>query len=192
MNLSRSFLSLRFFIQVTMKHIFIGLGSNLGNREENLALARERLEHQGRVKVVSCSPLVETEPWGPIPQGWYLNQLCEIESELSPRALMLWLLEVERLGGRDRTQEVRWGPRMIDLDLLAYGQEVYEDEVVQVPHPRLHLRRFVLQPWAAIAPDWRHPTLGLSVRQMLAQVEDEAVVKTAPIPVNESYSSINC
>ena len=173
----KSFLSLRFFIGVTMTHIFIGLGSNLGNREENLAVARERLQDEGHLKIVCCSPLVESEPWGPIVQGWYLNQVCEIESDLSPRVLMQWLLEVERLGGRDRTKEIRWGPRIIDLDLLAYGEEVYEDEVVQLPHPRLHLRRFVLQPWAMMASDWQHPTLGLSVRQMLAQVEDEAVVK---------------
>ncbi len=171
-----------------MKHIFIGLGSNLGDREQNLAVARERLQDGGRAKVVCCSPLVETEPWGPIPQGWYLNQVCEIESELSPRALMQWLLEVERLGGRDRAQEVRWGPRMIDLDLLAYGEEVYEDEVVQVPHPRLHLRRFVLQPWAAIAPDWRHPTLGLSVAEMLAQVQDDAVVVCLPLRVDSGLA----
>lgn len=166
-------------MQKTMKHIFIGLGSNLANREDNLAIARQRLQDEGRTKIIRCSSLVETEPWGPIPQDWYLNQVCELESELSPRALMQWLLEVERLGGRDRAKEIRWGPRLIDLDLLAYGQVVYEDEAVQVPHPRLHLRRFVLQPWAMIAPDWQHPTLKLSVAEMLAQVQDDAQVRIA-------------
>ena len=160
-----------------MNNVFIALGSNLGDREQNLAVARTRLEDGGQVRIICCSPLVETEPWGPVPQGWYLNQVCEVQSELSPRGLMACLLEVERIQGRDRTKEVRWGPRVIDLDLLAYGQEVYEDEVVQVPHPRLHQRRFVLQPWAMIAPDWRHPRLGLSVAEMLAQVKDETVVK---------------
>ena len=164
-------------MQKMMKQIFIGLGSNLGNREDNLAAARERLQNDGRTKIIRCSSLVETEPWGPIPQDWFLNQVCELESELSPRALMQWLLEVERLGGRDRTKEIRWGPRIIDLDLLAYGQVIYEDEVVQIPHPRLHLRRFVLQPWAMIAPNWRHPTLNLSMVEMLAQVKDEGVVE---------------
>lgn len=160
-----------------MADVYLALGSNLGDREANLEHARTRLARAGWVRLVACSPLYETEPWGPEPQGWYLNQVCRAETELPPRALMRWLLTVERLGGRERATERRWGPRTLDLDLLAYGEESHHDDLVQVPHPRLHQRRFVLEPWAAVAPGWRHPQLGLTVSEMLAQVEDEGTVR---------------
>ncbi len=173
-----------------MADVYISLGSNLGEREGNLAAAQARLAHEGWVRIVHCSSLYETEPWGPVPQGWYLNQVCHGETALPPRALMFWLLAVEQLGGRDRPTEARWGPRLIDIDLLAFGSEIYQDPVVDVPHPRLHLRRFVLLPWVEIAPGWRHPQLGLSVVEMLEQVEDAGVVRPfkAPSPPRTSNS----
>ncbi len=160
-----------------MSEVFVALGSNLGERAEQLAAARARLESGGWLHWVRCSPLYETEPWGPVPQGWYLNQVCQGETQLPPRALMRWLLAAERLGGRDRALEERWGPRPIDLDLLAYDAIVHDDPLVTVPHPRLHERRFVLQPWADIAPHWRHPQLDLTVAQMLDRVADDAIVR---------------
>lgn len=160
-----------------MTELFIGLGSNLGNREGTLEAARVGLAAYGRVRLTACSPLVETEPWGDVPQGWYLNQVCRAETELPLHDLMHWLQAVERQGGRDRSQEKRWGARPIDIDLLAYGTLEHKDDLVEVPHPRLHLRRFVLQPWTTIAPNWLHPRLGLTVTQMLAEVDDDGVVK---------------
>ncbi len=160
-----------------MAEVYIALGSNLGDREANLAAARARLSHEGWVRLARCSPLVETEPWGPEPQEWYLNQVCQAETRLTPSALMRWLLAVEQLGGRDRAIERRWGPRPVDLDLLAYDGLEYSDHLVEVPHPRLHQRRFVLEPWAAVAPHWRHPRLGLTVAEMLARVEDTGIVR---------------
>ncbi len=162
---------------MSQETIFVALGSNLGDREAALAQARARLTEGGWVQLVACSPLYETEPWGPVPQGWYLNQVCEARTELPPRALMRWLLTIERRGGRDRATEQRWGPRPLDVDLLAYGQQEHRDPLVQVPHPRLHERRFVLQPWADIAPAWRHPRLGLTVAELLARVDDAGVVR---------------
>lgn len=163
-----------------MAEIFIALGSNEGDRAQNLAVARARLAHQGWVEFVACSPIYETEAWGPVPQGPYLNQVCRARTPYEPRALMRWLLTIERQGGRDRQEGERWGPRPIDIDLLAYEDEVYEDHLVTVPHPRLHERRFVLEPWATIAPAWRHPQLALSVAEMLAKVErDESASSQA-------------
>ncbi|MGH2541849.1 MAG: 2-amino-4-hydroxy-6-hydroxymethyldihydropteridine diphosphokinase, partial [Ardenticatenaceae bacterium] len=151
-----------------MQHdVLIGLGSNQGERAEKLAGARARLEDGDWLRIMRCSPLYESEPWGPVPQPWYLNQICLGQTGLSPRALMRWLLAVEHLGGRDRTNEQRWGPRAIDIDLLAYNRLEYRDHLVEVPHPRLHERRFVLEPLAVVAPGWRHPRLDLTPGEML-------------------------
>jgi 2-amino-4-hydroxy-6-hydroxymethyldihydropteridine diphosphokinase len=90
---------------------------------------------------------------------------------------MRWLLALERLGGRDRAVEQRWGPRTLDLDLLAYDQLQYADNLVELPHPRLHQRRFVLEPLAEIAPGWQHPALQLTTLEMLRRVEDPGRVR---------------
>lgn len=160
-----------------MTEIFLSLGSNEGDREANLAIARARLEHKGWVEFIRCSPLVETEPWGGVQQGWYLNQVCHARTPYSPSALMRWIMTIERQGGRNRTTEERWGARSIDIDVLAYGDEEYQDNLLTVPHPHLHERRFVLVPWALIAPDWKHPRLKLTVAEMLDKVTDRGEVR---------------
>ena len=160
-----------------MIKIAIGLGANQGNRAAQLADARARLQHEGWIRLDRCSPLIESEPWGPVAQPWYLNQVCTGWTELPPRPLMRWLLTVERLGGRERTREQRWGPRPIDIDLLAWGDRRYRDHLVEVPHPRLHQRRFVLGPWCTVDPEWRHPVSGLTVVQMYNRVDDHGLVR---------------
>ncbi|MCB9126383.1 MAG: 2-amino-4-hydroxy-6-hydroxymethyldihydropteridine diphosphokinase [Ardenticatenales bacterium] len=156
--------------------MYLSLGSNLGDRAQALATARTRLQHQGWLRLTRCSPLYESEPWGPVAQPPYLNQVCRGQSDLPPRVLLRWLQAVERQGGRCRATEQRWGPRPIDIDLLAYNGSQWHDHALTLPHPRLHERRFVLRPWADIAPEWWHPRLGKTVRQLLAETTDAGYV----------------
>jgi 2-amino-4-hydroxy-6-hydroxymethyldihydropteridine diphosphokinase len=147
---------------------YIGLGSNLGAREENLRAALERL---GRVGPLRVSRLRETEPVGVIDQPRFLNAAAELETDLGPRELLARLLEIERELGRERVAETRWGPRPIDLDLLVYGEEAIDEPGLTVPHPRLAERRFALEPLHELAPELRLPD-GRRIRDLLdAQVE---------------------
>ena len=133
-----------------MPRIFVGLGSNLGDRERNLCEAVERLREIGAVRL---STLRDTDPVGVVDQPNFLNAVAELSSELPARELLDRLLEIERELGRDRGKEERWGPRTIDLDLLLYGDEVIEEPGLTLPHPRLAERRFVLEPLHELAPD---------------------------------------
>ena len=133
-----------------MPHIFVGLGSNLGDREGNLREAVARLREIGAVRL---STLRDTDPVGVVDQPNFLNAVAELSSELPARELLDRLLEIERELGRDRGKEERWGPRTIDLDLLLYGDEVIEEPGLTLPHPRLAERRFVLEPLHELAPD---------------------------------------
>lgn len=131
---------------------FVGLGSNLGAREATIARAVELLSDAEGVELVAVSQLRETEPWGPVEQPRYMNGVAEIETDLPPRALLGVLLAVEQALGRERGGE-RWGPRTIDLDLLVYDDITIDEPGLTVPHPRLHERRFALEPLAELAPD---------------------------------------
>jgi 2-amino-4-hydroxy-6-hydroxymethyldihydropteridine diphosphokinase len=133
-----------------MPRIFVGLGSNLGDRERNLREAVERLRKIGAVRL---STLRDTDPVGVADQPNFLNAVAELSSELPARELLDRLLEIERELGRDRTKEERWGPRTIDLDLLLYGDEVIDEPGLTLPHPRLAERRFVLEPLHELAPE---------------------------------------
>jgi 2-amino-4-hydroxy-6-hydroxymethyldihydropteridine diphosphokinase len=133
-----------------MPRIFVGLGSNLGDRERNLREAVERLR---KIGVVRLSTLRDTDPVGVADQPNFLNAVAELSSELPARELLDRLLEIERELGRDRAKEGRWGPRTIDLDLLLYGDEVIDEPGLTLPHPRLAERRFVLEPLHELAPE---------------------------------------
>jgi 2-amino-4-hydroxy-6-hydroxymethyldihydropteridine diphosphokinase len=148
---------------------FVGLGSNLGDREATLARAVELLSQASGVDVVAVSSLRETEPWGPVAQPPYLNGAVVLTTELSPRALLDVLLGVEKTLGRDRSGE-RWGPRTIDLDLLLYDDVDVDEPGLTVPHPRLHERRFALEPLAELAPDAVVPRRG-TVAELLAAIQ---------------------
>jgi len=150
------------------KTAFVGIGSNLGDREDNLRLAVELLSAEDGVDVTAVSEIRETEPVGPVEQGPFLNGAVRIETELGPRELLERLLAVEQRLGRVR--EERWGPRTIDLDLLLYGDEAVDEPGLTVPHPRLHERRFVLEPLADLAPSLEIPGRG-PISALLAELE---------------------
>ena len=148
--------------------VFVGVGANVGDRAATIAAARVGLE-RGGVTVVRASRLYETAPvGGPAGQGYYLNGVWEVETALGARALLDVLLAVERGLGRVRGE--RHGPRTIDLDLLFHGALVLKEEGLEVPHPEAHLRRFVLEPLAELAPDFVHPTRGETIAALLASL----------------------
>jgi 2-amino-4-hydroxy-6-hydroxymethyldihydropteridine diphosphokinase len=142
---------------------YVGLGSNLGDREAMLTRAIDLLGERVRVRAVSS--IRETEPWGLVDQPPFLNAAVEIDTELGPLELLGLLLELERLLGRTREGQ-RYGPRTIDLDLLVYGDQIVEEPGLTVPHPRLHERRFALEPLAELEPELVVPGRG-PVRQLL-------------------------
>jgi 2-amino-4-hydroxy-6-hydroxymethyldihydropteridine diphosphokinase len=145
---------------------YIGLGANLGDREGAIRRAADLI---GAVRV---SPVVETEPWGYENQPLFLNAVAEVDTSLTPRQLLDHLLDVERRLGRERVGP-RWGPRTIDLDLLLYGDETVSEPGLEVPHPRLHERLFVLEPLAALVPDLKIPGNG-TVSEARARLQSGA------------------
>jgi 2-amino-4-hydroxy-6-hydroxymethyldihydropteridine diphosphokinase len=153
--------------------VFLGLGSNVGERERMLDHALTLLAERG-FSLKRRSSLFLTEPLGGPPQDWYLNMVAEGASELSPEELLAVCLNVERDLGR--TRDVRWGPRTIDIDLLLYGDERRATETLALPHPRLHERQFVLAPLAEIAPRLRHPVLSLTARELRQRCIDKSRV----------------
>jgi 2-amino-4-hydroxy-6-hydroxymethyldihydropteridine diphosphokinase len=154
------------------KLIYLSLGSNIGNREDHLRAAVERLGPAG-VRVLRASPLYETEPVDYTAQPWFLNQVVEAETELFPLQLLKVTQRIERELGRVRS--VPKGPRTVDIDILFYGRAVVHTERLEIPHPRLAERRFVLAPLADLAPDLRHPLTKLTVREMLAAAPEAQV-----------------
>jgi 2-amino-4-hydroxy-6-hydroxymethyldihydropteridine diphosphokinase len=147
---------------------FIGIGSNLGRREQNVARAIDLLSAEDGIDVVAVSELRETEPVGPVAQGPFMNGAARIETDLGPRELLERLLAVEQRLGRVRRE--RFGPRTIDLDLLLYGDKVLDEPGLTVPHPRLHERRFALEPLSDLAPGLEIPGKG-PISELLAELE---------------------
>ena len=153
------------------ENVFVGLGCNLGDRRVNLDAAVSALNRRAGVRVVRVSSYVETQPvGGPPGQRPYLNAAAELDTTLSPDALLDAMQEIESDLGRVRAQ--RWGPRTIDLDLLLFGDRVIQSERLTVPHPRMHERRFVLAPLAEIAPQAVHPTSGKTIAELLAELPE--------------------
>lgn len=153
-----------------MARVFVGLGSNLGDRESTLRAAVGRLRGMPEVEVRGVSTLRDTDPVGPVAQPRFLNGVVELATELSPRMLLGALLELERGFGRDRSVVPAQGPRTLDLDLLLYDDRTISEPGLEVPHPRLHERRFVLQPLAELDPDLHVPGRG-SVQLLLAELD---------------------
>jgi 2-amino-4-hydroxy-6-hydroxymethyldihydropteridine diphosphokinase len=156
-----------------MTQVFIGLGANIGDREGSLAEAVRRLEAEVG-PVVLRSSTYRTDPVEVVDQAEFLNQVVAIETAFPPAALLARLLAIERGMGRVRARDK--GPRTIDLDLLLHGGAIVREPGLEVPHPRLHLRRFVLVPLAEIAPNLAHPVLGEAMRALLERCPDRARV----------------
>ncbi len=145
---------------------YIALGANLGDRRANIESALDHLRQTPGVSVVKVSSLIENPAvGGPADSPAFLNAAAQVETELSPRELLQRLLEIERALGRERRE--KWGPREIDLDLLLYGDQVIAEPHLQVPHPLMHERRFVIEPMVEIAPDVVHPVLRKTMRELL-------------------------
>ena len=161
---------------------YLGLGSNLGDREENLRKALSLLRDVG--EITALSSVYQTEPWGYAEQPSFLNLVCGFRTSLSPPELLALVQEVERRLGRVRT--IRYGPRTIDVDILLYGDRIVDTPDLQIPHPRIPERAFVLAPFAEIAPDIEHPTLKRPISALLADAPGrETVVKLGDLSLGE-------
>jgi 2-amino-4-hydroxy-6-hydroxymethyldihydropteridine diphosphokinase len=158
--------------------VFIGLGSNVGERHRYLNAAASELRRLPGTRVVWYSSVYETDPYGVKEQPKFLNAVGELETTLSPPDLLKELKQIEQRTGR--IERERWGPREIDLDILVYDGLVYSDDTVTVPHPELERRKFVLLPLREIAPDLVHPVTGMSVEELSRECRDDGrVVKTS-------------
>jgi 2-amino-4-hydroxy-6-hydroxymethyldihydropteridine diphosphokinase len=144
------------------KIVYLSLGSNLGDRAANLQQALNKLGEIG--KVTSVSSFYETEPIELTSQPWFLNCAAKLDTEKMPRQLMAAILALEQDMGRQRKQKK--GPRIIDIDILLFGSTIIDIAALTVPHPKLHERRFVLEPLAEIAPEVRHPVFKRTIREM--------------------------
>jgi 2-amino-4-hydroxy-6-hydroxymethyldihydropteridine diphosphokinase len=154
---------------------FIGIGSNLRDPAVQCRDAFRRIGAIPEIRLLRRSSLYRTEPVGFQDQAWFINAVAEIRTDLPPRKLFEALNEIERKMGR--TDGPRWGPRVIDLDLLLYGQEVVAEEDLVIPHPELHRRRFVLEPLCELASYVIHPAFGVSARGLLDRLTDPGLVE---------------
>lgn len=158
-----------------METAYIGIGSNMGDPRGNCLDAIDRIGRIDDCRVISVSGLYLTEPVGIKEQEWYINSVVSMSTGVSAPDLLNRLLGIESDMGRIRT--VKWGPRVIDLDILIFGQDIIDDEAIKVPHPMMHMRRFVMAPMADIAPDLVHPELGKTMIELLREIpgNDQAV-----------------
>jgi 2-amino-4-hydroxy-6-hydroxymethyldihydropteridine diphosphokinase len=159
----------------TQHQLFLGLGSNLGDRQANLRGAVEALANFMAVEAIS--PLYQTAPWGMEAQPDFLNLCLVAATSLEPISLLTAVKKIETQLGRQPA--ARWGPRLIDIDILFYGDLVLSREGLTIPHPQLHQRAFVLAPLADLTPDLRHPQTDLTIAQMLTAVDQTGIHKLA-------------
>ena len=160
--------------------VFIGLGSNLGDRRANIHEALAQIREITGVRIVKESSLYESEPHGNA-KTWFINSVLEIETEFEPEELLKRTLMIEKTMGRKRVTGKRWGSRIIDIDLLLIDNQTVNKKNLKIPHPELHKRRFVLAPLAELAPHVTHPHLGVSMSELLGGLKDlKKVMLTRP------------
>jgi 2-amino-4-hydroxy-6-hydroxymethyldihydropteridine diphosphokinase len=156
--------------------VYLGIGSNLGNREENVRKALSMLDETDGIAVKTVSSCYETEPVGPVTaQNDFYNVAAGIETTLGPHELLARANAVEQALGRVRDE--RWGPRTIDIDILLWDEQVIDEDGLNIPHPEMARRAFVLVPLAEIAPDAVHPTLGKNIAELASQLDDGCRVR---------------
>ncbi len=150
---------------------YIGVGSNQGDKERNCRRAVEEMGKFPETRVCAVSSWFATEPWGAASTEWYVNGVAAIDTGLEPNVLLQQCQTLERKMGRPATRP-RWADRVIDLDILFHDDRVLEGPELIVPHPELHRRRFVLAPLCELAPELKHPRLGIRIRELLDQLDD--------------------
>ena len=150
---------------------YIGIGSNLGDRYQNCLKAVDLLRRIPGVELTGISGWYLTKPVGVERQEWFINGVLSLEVKISAQDLLKGLMAAEQGMGRVRTK--RWGPRIIDLDILLYGNQIIDEDDLKVPHPLMHVRRFVLVPIADLAPEVPHPSIGLTMSQLLDQLHKD-------------------
>mgnify|MGYP000007183497 CR=1 FL=1 len=150
-------------------NVYLALGSNVGDRAAHLRTAQEFIQRYIG-KIARKSHLYETEPWGNTEQGPFLNRVVMVNTTLSAREVLDSIARIERQLGRERRQ--KWGPRTIDIDIIFYGRRIIRDKGLEIPHPELHKRAFVLAPLLEIAPDFEHPVLKKPVDQLYMECTD--------------------
>ena len=147
---------------------YIAFGSNLGDKQKNIAKALQKIDEHAEIHITKESSIIETEPWGYQNQDNFLNSVIEVQTSLSAEELMKTLLEIESKLGRVR--EIKNGPRTIDLDIIFFDNQISEDEFITLPHPRMHEREFVLKPLAEVNPDYIHPILNKTTKELLEEL----------------------
>ncbi|RYD02826.1 hypothetical protein N752_22695 [Desulforamulus aquiferis] len=158
-----------------MEITYLSLGSNIGNRQQHIAAALKKMSENNRITILRVAPIYETAPWGNENQDWFLNTVAEIETSLTPQELLEQLANIEKALGR--TREQHWGPRTIDLDILLYGQKQINLPNLQIPHPRMTQRAFVLAPLADLCPDMILPD-GQNINTLLKKVATQELKLT--------------
>jgi 2-amino-4-hydroxy-6-hydroxymethyldihydropteridine diphosphokinase len=154
-----------------MERVLIGFGSNQGESVQTCLAAIQRLRDHSRLRVLETSSLYRTAPLLFTEQPWFINGVVLCETDMSPKDLLDLLHQIETDFGRIR--QIRWGPRTLDLDLLAFGDRQISLPSLTIPHPHLHERRFVLEPMLEIDPNWMHPTLKVAGRDLLKRIRDD-------------------
>ena len=151
---------------------YLCLGANSKNRLTTVQQAVSLLSLAENIKLIRASALYETEPWGVKDQNWFLNMVVEIKTDLSAQDLLLKCLSIEKMLGRDRSREQRWGERPVDIDIIFYDNQIINTGILTVPHPRMHERAFVLVPLLELIPDFVHPVLKKSVSDLYDELDN--------------------
>lgn len=147
---------------------YLGLGSNLGDRKNYINRAISRLSSHAEISLLKCSTIIETEPYGKVDQPDFLNCVMKIKTHLTPQKILKLCLKIEKSLGRMRFET--WGPRTIDIDLLLYGKEIIDEPELQVPHPEIPKRKFVLKSLVELSPEFVHPITGRTFRELYADL----------------------